>query len=396
MFLLNADGITIADLSMRESRCHGLKLSGIHNLLVHNVHFMNIGERAIKGTGGPVGNNGEVRYCIFENTKIPSATRAGAHDGGNYIAGMDMMVLDGWDIHDNVFMNIKGASGRARGSVFLWRDCRNCIVQRNVFIGNDKAIAFWETNTDMIIRNNFIVPGVECGISVNQATRLKVYNNTSFTSSLLYSGNFSFNNSTDCEVKNNIIYGGISVLGGAVPDTAKNITLLRAGRLTAAEWFVNEGEGDLHLKSDSLPDISGITPVNAGTTLSGVTVDWDNVPRSGAYDIGADEYDDGSFIDTRFQNQISRVKVTVWPNPFSTSVFFEIRNAKSELRDMQAAIYDVHGKLVHQFKNHGSHSAFRSSGFAWDASNQPGGIYFYRLNRDGYSVSASKMLIKLK
>jgi hypothetical protein len=68
-----------------------------------------------------------------------------------------------------------------------------------------------------------------------------------------------------------------------------------------------------------------------------------------------------------------KLRLSCFPNPFRTSVFFEIRTAKSELRDMQAAIYDVTGKLVW------SHVARRTS-HVWDASGQPGGVYLVRVN----------------
>jgi hypothetical protein len=80
-------------------------------------------------------------------------------------------------------------------------------------------------------------------------------------------------------------------------------------------------------------------------------------------------------IETLWSNQRPGLSVRCWPNPFSTSVYFEIRTANSELRDLELAIYDIRGKLVHQFSNRSSHSAFRNSVYAWDARNQPNGIY---------------------
>jgi hypothetical protein len=60
---------------------------------------------------------GSVRYCHFENTKVPPADWL---YGGDYIAAIDMMALDGWTFSDNVFRDIKGRNGggsRSRISV---------------------------------------------------------------------------------------------------------------------------------------------------------------------------------------------------------------------------------------------------------------------------------------
>jgi flagellar hook assembly protein FlgD len=88
-----------------------------------------------------------------------------------------------------------------------------------------------------------------------------------------------------------------------------------------------------------------------------------------------------------------------YPNPFCTSVFFEIRTANSEQRNINVGIYDITGKLVHQFDQRGSHSAFRSSGYAWDGRNNLGqaaapGLYFIRLKTDKNSYV--KSIVKSK
>jgi hypothetical protein len=86
--------------------------------------------------------------------------------------------------------------------------------------------------------------------------------------------------------------------------------------------------------------------------------------------------------------------IAAFPNPFSTSVFFEFRNAKSEMRDVQAAIYDIQGKLVQEFKKRGSHSALRSSSYAWPAKNQPNGTYIIKAYIDNREYTRSVTLIR--
>jgi hypothetical protein len=70
--LSNADGFTIADLTIGYSRCHALKYesAGNHDVLIHNVVFIDVAERSVKVPGGssaPYGlhRNTEIRYCTF-------------------------------------------------------------------------------------------------------------------------------------------------------------------------------------------------------------------------------------------------------------------------------------------------------------------------------------------
>jgi hypothetical protein len=85
--------------------------------------------------------------------------------------------------------------------------------------------------------------------------------------------------------------------------------------------------------------------------------------------------------------------VAVYPNPFSKSVFFEIRTANSELRDIQLTIYDIYGKLVQQLDNRGSHSVERFSSYAWEALNKPAGIYILKL-RAGNRIWTRKLVLR--
>jgi hypothetical protein len=84
--------------------------------------------------------------------------------------------------------------------------------------------------------------------------------------------------------------------------------------------------------------------------------------------------------------------VLVSPNPFSTSVFFEIRKTKSEPRNIHLCIYDIAGKLVYEFDQRGSHSAFRNSGYAWHAQDHPAGIYVLEVGA-GNSLARRKIIL---
>ena len=60
--------------------------------------------------------------------------------GFNYIGDMDIMNAHDWTIADNVFMNINGPTGEARGAVFLWHNGMDCVINRNFMIDCDSGI----------------------------------------------------------------------------------------------------------------------------------------------------------------------------------------------------------------------------------------------------------------
>ena len=93
--IANCDGVTLADLTFKDCRSYGVKVEAENspkNIVIYNCRFRDIGVRAIKGSAGQDPNiravKGSVRYCAFENTKVPPADWL---YGGDYIAAIDMM-----------------------------------------------------------------------------------------------------------------------------------------------------------------------------------------------------------------------------------------------------------------------------------------------------------------
>ena len=190
------EGVTIADLTFTDCRSYGIKVeaeNGPKDIHIYNCRFRDIGVRAIKGSAGQDPNvhavKGSVRYCRFENTKVPPADWL---YGGDYIAAIDMMALEDWTFSDNVFRNVKGRNGGGRAAIFIWVRSRGVTVERNLIVNCDRGMAFGNPGQstanragerlvyvrDGIIRNNFIVGGPDCGIELWYADRIKVYNNS--------------------------------------------------------------------------------------------------------------------------------------------------------------------------------------------------------------------------
>ncbi len=298
IIIRNSEDIFIADITIREVSHYGIKLdteskaanSALRNINIFRCHFVNIGTRAFKGTATKDRTHltgGSVRSCIFENTLIPDTSWL---YNGDYISAIDMMYLDSWTFSDNIFRNFKGAGGGGRGAIFIWNQSRNIVVERNVFVGCDRSIAFGNPseptnyepgtlhNYDGIIRNNFITGGTKegKGIEIVWADNIKIYNNTIWSSDTNYLAIHYFQKINRLSLVNNLARGKISGEANEVIYEA-NITGIPEG------YFTNPATGDLHLTKNATEAIG------KGLQLSDVKNDIDRQKRGKHPDIGADQ-----------------------------------------------------------------------------------------------------------
>lgn len=190
------NGITIYGITIRNSNCHGIKVQGEGNnanITIANCKFIDICERMIKGSAGDKG------YCVpgmmiinnyFEDTQIPVASDHMDTFEGDYIAGIDMMVLDGAIISDNKFMNIKGMNSGARGAIFIWVGSKNITAERNIIVNCDRGICYGNPGFTSVDGGNipfYVDGGIICdniiknpkshGIELANTNNIKVYNN---------------------------------------------------------------------------------------------------------------------------------------------------------------------------------------------------------------------------
>jgi hypothetical protein len=201
-----------------------------------------------------------------------------------------MMYLDNWTFSDNILRNFKGANGGGRGAIFIWNQSRNIIVERNVFVGCDRSIAFGNPseptnyepgtlhNYDGIIRNNFITGGYKGGkgIEIVWADNIKVINNTIWSSDTNYLAINYFQKISRLTLSNNLVRGQISGEGNEVISEA-NIT----GELEG--YFVSPETGDLHLTKNAKEAFG------KGFEISDLKDDIDRQKRGKYPDIGADQ-----------------------------------------------------------------------------------------------------------
>jgi CubicO group peptidase (beta-lactamase class C family) len=291
------EGVTIADLTFTDCRSYGIKIEAENaprDIHIYNCRFRDIGVRAIKGSAGQDPNvhavKGSVRYCRFENTKVPPAEWL---FGGDYIAAIDMMALEDWTFSDNIFQNVKGRNGGGRAAIFIWVRSERVVVERNLIVNCDRGIAFGNPGQstanlageplvyvrDGIIRNNFIVGGPDCGIELWYAQRVKVCNNSIWRPQRNWARGIRIGTGTsDTDIVNNLVHGDIRLDGGQA-QLRQNL----AGRLDG--YFVDATSGNLALT----PAATGA--IDQGVSLPEVTDDIRRRPRTGRPDLGAWEFD---------------------------------------------------------------------------------------------------------
>src|SRR5688572_12380838 len=289
----NCDGITIADLTFADCRSYGIKVEAENapkNIHIYNCRFRDIGVRAIKGSAGQDPNiraiKGSIRYCSFENSRVP---RADWLYGGDYISAIDMMALEDWTFSDNVFRNIKGRNGGGRAAIFIWVRSRRVTVERNLIVDCDRGIAFGNPGqstankagepliyvADATIRNNFIAGGPDCGIELWYARGIKVYHNSIWRPERNWSRGIRVGTgTTETDIANNLVHGEIRLEGGQA-ELRNNL----AARLEG--YFMDPSSGNLILTS------SATNATDRGLALREVNDDIRQQPRSARPDLGA-------------------------------------------------------------------------------------------------------------
>lgn len=301
--IAHCEGVTIADLTFADCRSYGIKVEAENapkDICIYNCRFRNIGVRAIKGSAGKDPNvhavRGSVRYCHFENTKVPPAHWL---FGGDYISAIDMMALEDWIFSDNVFRNIKGRNGGGRAAIFIWVRSRQVVVERNLIINCDRGVAFGNPGKstanvagerlvyvrDGIIRNNFITGGPDCGIELWYAERVKIFNNSIWRPERNWRRGIRIGTGTsDADIINNLVHGEIRFDGGQA-QLRQNLADCLDG------YFVDPASGNLELTQEASEAI------DQGVSLPEVTEDIRGRPRSGHPDLGAWEFDNDSKTD---------------------------------------------------------------------------------------------------
>ncbi|MEO7426461.1 MAG: SUMF1/EgtB/PvdO family nonheme iron enzyme [Fibrobacteria bacterium] len=295
---VQADNVTLAYFTLKDIRANGIKIQGsLKNLRIHNIHFEDIGERCIKAPNGTASNllvsrDVTVSFCAFSQFTEVSEDRAqGERNGLDYIGGIDVMRGQNWHIHDNLFRNIRGATGLGRAGIFFWINSKSLLIERNMIWKCDRGIALgnpsgsdFDYHVDSaLVRNNLLLHTRSFAVEACSASHVRIYNNAFYSDLQKPMAVHLWRNKGGNALRNNFVVGTVSKDGnGAYPDTSNNYW--SSAPTGQKDWFKDPARGDLHIT----PKAVGL--IDRGADLPEVPTDWDGKQRLGKPDIGIDEF----------------------------------------------------------------------------------------------------------
>ena len=287
-FLVAADGITIADLTIYNMRDHAVSMNPIsqadeilEGTYLYNVQALNIGTQHIKGNAGGHNSNAVVACSILGYS-------AGAAYG-DYNGGIDIHSGQNVVLRDNYLYNITGSGNGCNAAdttdcppyvsapAIYMNGSSDSIVERNIVVDSFRGISLGlvDGHAGGIVRNNFVYREAagDMGISIENATDAVVEHNT-----VLVEGYFApieTRGGSGHALRNNLTNAPI-----VLRDNTQHAVLEGNVENASAADFV--AAGDLHLDA-------GSAAVGAGVPPSSVVDDFDGDVRVGKWDAGADQ-----------------------------------------------------------------------------------------------------------
>jgi hypothetical protein len=87
--------------------------------------------------------------------------------------------------------------------------------------------------------------------------------------------------------------------------------------------------------------------------------------------------------------------ISVWPNPFRTSVGISVSRPSHVARhDVRLEVFNIVGKMVANIKSRATSDERRATSYSWDASKHPGGVYFVHVQTGNQKIIKKINLIK--
>lgn len=298
--LINARNTKIQNLTIEQIYHHPISI-GPRAVApeIYNVQLLDAGEQFIKvnsaeSTSGV--RNGRVEYTIMKYTNsTPSADRGA---GVGLIQGINIHSGNNWLIRHNRFENLHtpdSADWLLNSAIVVWSLSSDTIVENNVFINVDRAVAFGlserqDEHMRGIIRNNMIVMNenlfseekrreADAPIILWNAPSAQVLHNSILTNGNTPSSIELRYNSEDVIIRNNLVDAPIRDRSeNNYVDTDNTIIKDRTR-------FVDPDAGDLHLRSSTVGSARSVPTIrNALQDIDG------QIRKTNSTDAGADEF----------------------------------------------------------------------------------------------------------
>jgi len=280
--LVEADDVTIADLTIRNANDHGVSIQGRDRPVLYNLHVVDIGDQLIKVN--PSGSEDGLLAC----SRLEYITTA----PDEYTNGISAHDAHRWVVRDNQWYRIRTPGDAAVPTILFWSGSTDTVVERNLLVNCYQGIAFGNAShgpgdhSGGVVRNNIIYASLphDTVIEMVHADGWLVAHNTALLldpapglwwgMEARYAdsqGTFAYN-LTNLEVW--------ADRDGASGTLTGNVTYAQSS------CFVDAAGGDLHLAP------LATAAIDQAATLPQVPDDHDGDARpiGPAPDVGADEY----------------------------------------------------------------------------------------------------------
>jgi hypothetical protein len=285
--LVDADDVTIADLSIRNASEHGVSIQGHDRPTLYNLHILDIGSQLVKVNPHIDGINGS-EDGLLACSRLEYTSSA----PDSYTNGISAHSAHRWVVRDNEWYRIRAIDNTAVPTILFWSGSSDTIVERNLLVDCIQGISFGNSSHSGIdhfgglVRNNMIYANLRHDVVIEMvhAQGWTVAHNTAL---LLNPG---LGQTWGMEAR-------FSDSQGTFAYNLSNMDILHdrdgaqgtvVGNITSADssWFQNSSTGDLHL----LP--TAIGAIDQASPHSDVADDFDGDPRplGSAPDVGADEF----------------------------------------------------------------------------------------------------------
>ena len=281
--LIEADDVTVADLTIREARDHGVSIQGSDRPTLYNLHILDTGDQLVKVN--PLGDGSE--DGLLACSRLEYTTTA----PDEYTNGISAHNAHRWVVRDNHWFRIRTPANAPVPTILFWSGSTDTVVERNLLVDCFQGISFGNSSHDSddhfggIVRNNMIYASLphDVVIEMVHAEGWLVAHNTALfhpASDVGWGMEARFSDSQGIFAYN--------LTNLAIRPDRDGAQATLTGNLTEAEpgWFVGAETGDLHLAGTATHAIDRADP------LDEVTDDFDGHPRpyGPASDVGADEY----------------------------------------------------------------------------------------------------------
>jgi hypothetical protein len=282
--LVDADDVTISDLTIRNALNHGVSIQGRDRPILYNLHILDTGDQLVKINPAVNGSEEGLLAC----SRLEYTTSA----PDRYTNGISAHQAHRWIVRDNEWYRIRGNMDDPVHAILFWSGSSETVVERNLLVDCSQGIAFGNAShssndhTGGIVRNNIIYSSLPHDVIIEMvhATGWLVAHNTALllnpSPGLTWGMEARFSDSQGTFAYNLTNMNIWHDRDGAQGTMTGNVTNAETG------WFVDADTADLHLIR------TATNAIDKAAALPEVVDDFDGEsrPQGAGYDIGADEY----------------------------------------------------------------------------------------------------------